>query len=391
MTTNRTTARPARSPNPFTFMLPLRHQIARLWKVLACAGAVSASACGTASRESLPASRGANADPDPITVIGSPGWEGALPPVRFDSTRQAVSARVQLEGALDAVADSSGRVFVLGTNTGRIAVTDRQLHLAGYIGGNGADPGKFREPVSLGILGNGRLAVLDRAQQRVTVLAVARSGDSAAVERIVPLRSESESMCILPQGLILIYGLRDGQRLHVFDLGGNLLRSFAPADTSHSFMAQKLLAMGRIACDPAHDEVIITSVHTPAVEAYRVSTGERLWTDVLRPFRPLNLIDRRHSVTLESDHAGYSRISGAFALNDLWVFQTRYDSRLDEATRDTVVTYVYSRATHNWLNPELGLPLVFPVGAGDALSATGEHGTGTLAVHQLLIEQTAHF
>jgi hypothetical protein len=121
-----------------------------------------------------------------------------------------------------------------------------------------------------------------------------------------------------------------------------------------------------------------------------VSTGERLWTDVLRPFRPLSLIDRGHSVTLKSEHAGYSRISGAFALNDLWVFQTTYDSRLDEATRDTVVTYVYSRATHDWLNPELGLPLVFPVGAGDALSATGEHGAGTLAVHQLLIEQTAH-
>jgi hypothetical protein len=374
------------TPDVFVMTTMSRRSHLRSWMTVLCCfvGALDVVACNDASRRGGTRA-GTDSTTDNVTVIGADAHRDAVPVLQFEPTTQLISGQLQLDGIVDAVADSARRIFVLAKSNGRIAMTDRDLRPLAYIGGAGTQPGSFREPVAIGLFADGRVAVLDRALHRVSIFAVDRSGRSAALQRTIALKIETESMCTLPNGQLLIYGLADGQRMHVVDSTGARLRSFAPADSDHSPMAQRLLATGRIACDPANDEVIVTSIHTPQVEAFRISSGEQLWRDVLRPFRPIRMIDRGRSVSLESENAGYSRISAVFGLDDLWVIQTTYDARLDEATRDTVITYVYSRRGGTWLSPEAGLPLIFPVGGNAALSEHVRRGPGSFAIRQLKI------
>ena len=304
----------------------------------------------------------------------------------LDLTADIVSDQLQLADTIVAVAaNPQGSVFILERSGGRVTVADRTLRPLGSAGRVGTQVGEFRRPVSLGMLPNGRVAVLDRTLQRVTVLAEGDGGRSVNAERMIPLKVSAESMCTLDDGRMVIYGLSDGMRLHLFDVNGERLRSFAPADSQLSPMAQEVVTIGKIACDLAHDEVLVTTSVWPIVEAFRISTGEQFWTGELRPYRALRLIDLGESVTLESGRAGYSRVSRAFILDDYRVFQTTYDARRDNARADTVVTYVYSRREGAWMSPQLGLPLLFPVGQGQVLYEGTEQGKGVVKLGRLIV------
>ncbi len=291
--------------------------------------------------------------------------------IRLEQIARATSDRLlnELGVVADAVADPQGRVFILDETGPRIVVTDSHLRPLGYFGRRGSGPGEFREPVSIGILADGRVAVLDRALRRVTILAVRQGGRSLVPERTVETRIASESMCVLADDKLLVYGFSGAARLHVFDLDGRQLRSFAPGDSTRSPMARQLLAKGRIACDQTQDEVLVSSRFLPVVEAFRIGTGERLWVDTLgSPFRPIVVTDRGRSATVASGRAGHSLISSLFRANDYRVFQTAYASRQDGADVDTVVSYVYSRRLRAWMAPQFQAPIVFPLRGGRALS-----------------------
>ncbi len=290
--------------------------------------------------------------------------------IRLEQIASTTSDRLtQLGEVVDAVADAQGRVFILDRTRPGIVVTDGDLEPLGYFGRRGSGPGEFQEPVSIGILADGGVAVLDRALGRVTVLAVRDDGRSLLPERTVSLRIPSESMCLLRDNKLLIYGFSAGARLHVLALDGQLLRSFGPADSRLSPMAQGLLAQGTIACDDLRDEVVVSSRFLPVVEAFRISTGERIWVDTLRPFRALKVTDQGARVSISSGRAGFSFVSRVFSIGDYRVFQTVYASRRDTVDVDTVVTYVYSRRRGGWARPEFHAPILFLLGEEKALSA----------------------
>ena len=304
-------------------------------------------------------------------------WTLVLPPtasgqdaIRLQRVTGTTSDRLKdLAVVADATMDPQGRVFILDRIAPRVVVTDAHLRLIGYAGRRGSGPGEFREPVSIAIGPDRRVAVLDRALRRVTVFDV--RGDTALVAwRTVSIRTPSESMCVLKDGTFLVYGLTGGNRLHVVDLDARLLRSFGPPDVKLSPMAQDQLAQGRITCDLPGDEVLVSSRFLPTVEVFRISTGARVWADTLHPFRALAVTDRGGSVTLSSGRAGFSLITSLFIVGDYRVFQTTYEARLDSAGVDTVVTYVYSGRARNWLPLQFDLPVLFPLRGGMTLSVT---------------------
>jgi len=268
--------------------------------------------------------------------------------------------------------DPQGRVFVLDRITPRVVVTDARLRALGYAGRRGSGPGEFREAVSIAIEPDGRVAVLDRALRRVTVFDVRDGGSSLVPWRTVSMRTPAESMCVLKDGTFLIYGLSDGNRLHVVDLDARLVRSFGPPDVKLSPMAQDQLAQGRITCDVPRDEVLVSSRFLPVVELFRISTGARVWVDTLRPFRSLAVADRGVSVSLSSGRAGFSLIASLFRIGEYHVFQTKYEARLDSAAVDTIVTYMYSRRARTWLPLQFDVPALFLVREGMALSVAEE-------------------
>ncbi|HXF95253.1 MAG TPA: hypothetical protein VNI61_04040 [Gemmatimonadales bacterium] len=183
---------------------------------------------------------------------------------------------------------------------------------------------------------------------------------------------------------LLVYGLRLGSRLHVVDLDGRRLRSFASADATLSPMAQDLLAQGRIWCNPQRDEVLVSSKFLQLVEAFQISTGQRVWVDTLRPFRTIALSDRGTRVTISSGRAGFSLVSSLFSIGDYRLFQTTYESRLDNPAVDTIVTYVYSRRTGTWFPPQFDVPLLLPLRGAKVLSVE-ESDRLEIKLHRLAI------
>lgn len=281
---------------------------------------------------------------------------------------------LHLSGVItDAAADRKGLVYIVDPMVPGIVVTDSELDPRGHFGRSGGGPGEFRDPVSVGVVEDSLLAVLDRALGRVLLLRVSgEAGLQSAASVSLPIAPEA--LCVVGKDSLLVYGFHKSRRLHLYTKEGRLVRSFAPVDSLFSPMALDLLTRGRIACDAAGDEVLISSRFLPTIEAFAISTGERVWTDSLRPFRPVGIQDRGGAVTISSERAGFSLVSSQFHYGDHRIFQTVYESRRDDVEADTVVTYVFSRQQEKWLPPQYHLPLLFPVGTNHVLSIEAIEG-----------------
>lgn len=265
---------------------------------------------------------------------------------------------VEIEVVSDAARDSAGRLYVIDGLTPRIVAFNSRLEPTAATGRRGGGPGEFREPIALAVVRPGRVAVLDRALRRLSFFDLHEGSSRMERAGSIALRMPTEGLCVLGEGQYLIYGFVEGRRLHVIDSVGRAGRSFAPVYAGLSSMAAELASAGRMSCDIAADEVVLTSRFLPIVEAFRLSTGERLWTDTLRPFRPLELTDEGGRVTIASGPSGYSVVRSVFHAQGLLIIQAFYDARTDGARVDTVVTYSREIEGGRWLPYDLRLPLL---------------------------------
>jgi hypothetical protein len=282
--------------------------------------------------------------------------------VRFEPTASASFRQLANLGAVtDAVSDGEGRIVILDGPNDRVVVTDEHLGVLATYGTRGAGVGQFIEPIALARLGPGRVAILDRGLRHVTVLLLKQRGKVLTQERTVPLEVRASAICGLGSDHLLIYGMKGGFRLHVIDLGGHVLRSFAPGDKRFSKMAQTILAQGKVSCESGHDVALLSSEYLSRVEAFRITSGRLGWVDTLSPFRATRMIDRDTSVTVSSGNSGFSLISSMLDGAKYRVFQTVFDARRDNATVDTVTTYTYSATEKKWLAYTYDVPRIVPL------------------------------
>lgn len=289
-------------------------------------------------------------------------------------------------GAVPAARDPRGTIYVLDGAGFRIAMLDTALGWRGSAGRRGAGPGEYVQPVSVQLFPDGRLAVLDRALRRIVVLAPSRGQNPLVVSTTVTLGTSAEAMCTLPDGRFLVYGFSEGYRLRVLDSTGRVLRAFAPVEPGRSAMASDLLAAGVMSCAMDRDEVLLSSRFLPVIEAFRLSTGERIWVDTLRPFRPMAVTDRGRSVTISSGPHGYSRVQSVLNWNGLRIVQAGFEGRKDGGA-DTVVTYVYDIRSGTWTT-QLDLPVLVSLGGAQVLSVEGDDPP-TFRIYRLEERETA--
>lgn len=267
----------------------------------------------------------------------------------------------------DVTMDVHRVIYLLdGAKPGLIAV-DTNLRFLKSFGRVGSGPGEFREPIAVAPLQGGGVAVLDRALRRISTFRWA-GHDILKFDRALALVTPAESMCLLPDGKFLIYGHEGGKRLHVYSATGRLLRSFGDSDARMSPMANTMLSQGRIACDPARGAVIVTSKFLPRVEAFNIQSGIRIWSDTLIPFRQLVIKDDGKRVSIASGRAGASLIARVVAWGGYDLIQTRYDSRVDRATVDTIVSFTRVEASHSWSQARVDLPILYRLSQGLALT-----------------------
>lgn len=302
-----------------------------------------------------------------MLVVAHGGLRGQGSVHLVPRAQPAAALRVEPGSLLDAAEDQNGRVLILDARA-RVTVADSRLRVLTVVARQPGGPMLFRDPVSVGILADGRVAVLDRARQVIRMLRLNQGGTALIEADTVAISTPAEGMCVASANTFLIYGALAGSRLHVFDMRGRLLRSFAPADSIWSAPAQDQLAMGRIGCDVTNDEVTVTSAFLPIVEAFRISTGERTWVDTLRPFRASTVTDRARGVSVRTGPGGHSLVQTVLTLPGCRLLQAVYVGRQDGGRTDTVVSYLYRNAARGWEPAQLGIPLLFPLRGSSVLS-----------------------
>lgn len=325
------------------------------------------------SARSVAASRWSRPSTSKLLVLSLLAF--AVPLARLPA-QQAVHLALRAQASLErlhdpaailyAATDAAGNVFILD-DRGRITVADRRL---GFLGTFGVLPGgrrAFEYPAGIGVLRDGRVAVLDASAEHGITLLRLESGRLTPVDTI-PLDFFGRAMCVLGDNTFLVFGANRGTRLHVVSLTGRILRSFAPADSTLDWRQQDQFAMGSIGCEQERDEVVLGNAFLPMVEAFRISTGRGLWVDTLRPYRPVDITIRDRGVTIRTGPGGHSVVLSALSVGGCRLFQTRYLGRQDRATADTVLTYLFRGLGAAATPAERSVPLLVPLGGSSVLA-----------------------
>jgi len=296
-----------------------------------------------------------------------------LPPAHLPAqVHLTLRAQASLESLHDpaaivaAAVDGAGDVFILD-DRGRITMTDRRLAFKGTFGILPEGRRAFEYPVGIGVLRDGRVAVLDASMQHGITLLRLESG-RLTPEHTIPLVFFGRAMCVLRDNTFLVFGANQGMRLHIVSLTGRILRSFAPADSTLDWRAQDQFAMGRIVCDQTQDEVLMGNAWFPAVEAYRISTGRLTWVDTLRPHRPVDVAIQHNGLSIHTGPGGHSVVVAALIVGGCRFLQTRYLGRQDRASADTVLTYLFRGPDAAGAAVERDVPLLVPLGGSAVLS-----------------------
>lgn len=304
--------------------------------------------------------------------------------VHLTSSVQARTERLHEPGPLiGAAQDGRGDLFLLDARS-QVTIADSRLELLGTFGRSADGSMAFRDPVSIGVLSDGRVAVLDEGRQAIVVMRAKHRGAELVPEDTILVRRFARGMCTLPGGAFLIYGAVDGMRLHIYDIRGRVLRSFAPADPRLTPAQQDQFAMGQLGCDPEEDQVIITSAFSPAVEAFRISSGRRIWADTLRPYRAATVTIHGRGLTIFTPRGGHSVVASALRVGRCRMIQASYVGRQDGSTVDTVVTYVFGGASRARASVTLDVPRLVPLGGMAVLSV--QAGRSLLELDRLRVD-----
>lgn len=302
------------------------------------------------------------------------------------------SGLADVDSIHDAVTDGRGHIVLLDRGRARLLVADSGLTFVTTVPWHANGVTRLWEPSALARLGPGRIAVLDQQVHRITELVVTDDGRGVTWGRTIPLRLASVSwFCALQDGDFLVYGYRDGKRLHVVDgRTGAVRRSFAPADSTLPARAQDLTTQGRISCDESSDEVVLSTWFLPGIEAYEISTGRHLWADRLTPFRPIVFRSEDSVVRIGSGPAGYSRVIAVFHADDRRIIQARLVSKLGAAAadRDTTITYAFARRHERWDPPRLSLPVLIAVDRQHVLSVSATPNANVV-LHEIVAPEAA--
>ncbi len=307
-----------------------------------------------------------------LTALAVAGPPSRLP--AQEAVHLALRAQASFESLRDpdriiaAAADSGGNLFLLDER-GRITITDRHLGFVGTLRTLSGGRRAFDYPAGIGVLRDGRVAVLDAsAEHGITLLRLESGSGRLSPVDTIRLGFFGRAMCVLRDNTFLVFGANRGMRLHIVSLAGRILRSFAPADSTLDWRQQDQFAMGSIGCDQLRDEVVLGNAWFAAVEAYRISTGRRTWVDTLRPYRPVDVTTQGGGVSIHSGPGGHSVVLAALIVGGCRLFQAKYLGRQDRATVDTVLTYLFSGPGAGAVAVERDVPLLVPLGGSSVLS-----------------------
>lgn len=204
-------------------------------------------------------------------------------------------------GTIDGVKEvEESRVAVLDAANGVVSLYTRDGRLLFRFGRRGGGPGEFFAAVDLEEDTAGRLLVLDRGSQRISVLQIV--GDSLALARELHLRFTPGDMCLV-EGRVFVLGVLEGKLIHELDADGDVVRSFGSRSDTNAFK-DALTGMGRIACSNAREAIALVPRTLKEVYVYSVQ-GALLRKDSIPGYSEIVYATNGTSVRPRTPASGY--------------------------------------------------------------------------------------
>jgi len=209
---------------------------------------------------------------------------------RFMVTLGKPSFHVEIGGVplepFGAVTDAlfvPGGVAVLDLRRAGIhLLTDRGKTLSTF-GRMGSGPGEMREAVSMRLIDDKTLMLLDRALQRITFYDLGK--DKIAYRKTLTLEESSTEDACFVQGRPIVYGYSavSNKILHFVDAGGRKTDGWGDTLFAGGPYANSVATSGRILCLQDPQIILVAPYLKGEIRAYS-QTGALLWTSVLADY-----------------------------------------------------------------------------------------------------------
>ena len=184
-----------------------------------------------------------------------------------------------------------GRVYVLDAMYGKVWILGSDGRLLGSYGRLGRGPDEFFYPNAVAIADDSTLVVAQK-NRVIKIIRLRQNGDlTEAVSFAVDYNPEA--LCSI-RDMLVVRGYSPGTNsygdiLHVYNLNGDLVRSFgAPVAAEHQLMRSRLSVGSLLACDQDNLEVLTSFEYIPLIRGYDIG-GDLRWEARLTDFDQINV------------------------------------------------------------------------------------------------------
>lgn len=279
-----------------------------VWLTFVC---LSASGCVEGNGQKPPTTAETEAERR-TTVASASAWTEFTP-------LQTVGSTEHFGEVTAALVTGDRRILALDAMRGRVSMFDFEGALKDAFGRKGLGPGEFFSPVGITLGGSSRVAVLDEANLRMSILEIEHDSIALVEEFRMPFRGRG--LCSV-NGDLYVSGAHDGYLLHQMDWEGNVVSSFHSLRT-HDRFDQIIGSLGQLVCDQQTGLLAHVSRMKPSVLLLSTITGSAR-VDTIPGFAAIVYDRSNNAIQPTTPPEGfYNENINAFWLNRRLVVQMR--------------------------------------------------------------------
>jgi hypothetical protein len=278
----------------------------------------------------------------------------------LDGPPEAVFGRI-----VGARIDGRGNVYILDQQANELRVFDKSGAFVARSSGRGQGPGELHIAQAVDLLADGRVAVLDQGNGRISVYAVDK-GAAAPMPSFRFREVSVNNLCTLGTDLYL-YGYFDGKVLRRLTSSGALVGDFGLSLRSFDHPVANSVTRGPMICVSPANLIVYTNSDRPEVVSVHAD-GREAWRTTLRGFTEMIVAPvAGGGVRYSAPPGGYYHMIRSAFLVSPGVLAIQIE-RHEERSRGPIETRFLAVDTGTELGSQAGLPLI--------LSALGDMFVG---------------
>jgi len=255
---------------------------------------------------------------------------------------------------------SNGDIFVLDARYNDVRVYNTKGDFIQSFGGAGQGPTEFIEAQALSIANDtGLIYVADR---HAKIKIFRTIGGKYELRKILELEYAPEDLCIM-EGEIYVQGINfsDEHIIHVYDMSGNITRSFGELYNSSNPVVKYSLSAGPVAC--LSNYILHQSTNMPYIDVYNID-GILHGVIKFNDFHPMNIIEEDTSITFDPGEV-FDLMSQVTPIGSNYflvqISRTTKKTREEHKEYETIYTYIVSATTWEGIYIGTRLPRILKI------------------------------